>query len=253
MKGAAAAVALSGRAEDEAALRDAWLLRLPGGDPGPAGSILAAWRRLADRSAGVDEENLRSTVALLGLRWSGSFAPLPARMADLAGSGRPAPFTAAAIICDVHRLAPEAALLGWWLADQLMALRLRWPLPVPLLITQARSPVFRTLGRRGRVQPEDEGFERAVCLALVQATLDALSLAAELAPRAARLAEVIPKLRAKGAGDVVELLLTDDAVPGTLTTPRLSRWASRRLFERLETLEAVREFTGRSGFKLYGL
>src|SRR5260370_30339068 len=47
LKGAAAAVRRLGRREDEAALRDAWLLRPPGADPGPAGRVLAAWRRLA--------------------------------------------------------------------------------------------------------------------------------------------------------------------------------------------------------------
>jgi hypothetical protein len=62
-----------------------------------------------------------------------------------------------------------------------------------------------------------------------------------------------PKLRAKGAGEAIQLLLDDDAVPGSLTTPNLSRWGSRRLFERLEGLAAVRELTGRSMFRLYGL
>src|SRR5215467_13158271 len=39
----------AGRSEDEAALRDAWYLRRPGDDPGPAGRLLQAWRRLAER------------------------------------------------------------------------------------------------------------------------------------------------------------------------------------------------------------
>ncbi|TGP85959.1 DUF1403 family protein [Mesorhizobium sp. M8A.F.Ca.ET.213.01.1.1] len=53
LKCAAAAVRLAGRTEDEAALRDAWYLRQPGDDPGPAGTILAAWKRLASRSSHV--------------------------------------------------------------------------------------------------------------------------------------------------------------------------------------------------------
>jgi hypothetical protein len=49
------------------------------------------------------------------------------------------------------------------------------------------------------------------------------------------------------------MLLDDDAVAGSLTTATLSRWGSRRLFERLATLEAARELSGRTTFRLYGL
>ena len=44
---AAASVRRAGRNEDEAALRDALHLTRPGGDPGPAGRRLLAWRALA--------------------------------------------------------------------------------------------------------------------------------------------------------------------------------------------------------------
>ncbi|MDQ0348638.1 DUF1403 family protein [Ancylobacter vacuolatus] len=250
---AAAAMPVAGRAEDEAALRDAWYLRQPGDDPGPAGTILAAWKRLAGRSPGVDVETLRSVTGLLGLRWSEELATLPERVEALTRAGGPAPFAAAAIAREVQALRPDAELLGWWLADQLLALRLRWAVPVPLLMGEARSAVFRRAGRGGRLRPGDDGFDTAVCLAVAQGATRALRCATDLAPRAARLQAVMPKLRAKGAGEAIALLLDDDAVPGTLTTPTLSRWGARRLFERLEALGAVRELTGRASFKLYGL
>ena len=59
--------------------------------------------------------------------------------------------------------------------------------------------------------------------------------------------------RSKAAGDVIALLMTDDAVSGSLTTRTMTRWASRRLFERLHQFEAVRELSGRATFRLYGL
>ncbi|KKC31385.1 hypothetical protein WH91_19765, partial [Devosia psychrophila] len=66
-------------------------------------------------------------------------------------------------------------------------------------------------------------------------------------------AAVAPKLRAKGSADVVKLLLSDDAVPGSWSGPKLSARGARRLFDRLGELGAVRELTGRPTFRLYGL
>ena len=48
-------------------------------------------------------------------------------------------------------------------------------------------------------------------------------------------------------------VLGDDAVSGALTTKALSRWASRRLFDRLLELGAVRELSGRPTFRIFGI
>lgn len=253
LTGAAAAMSVIGRTEDEAGLRDAWHLRPPGDDPGPAGRVLAAWRRLAERSPSVDLETLRTVTGQLGIRWSDELATLPDRVEALSRAGGSAPFAAAVIAREVQALRPDAELLGWWLADQLLALRLRWLLPVPLFMAEAHGAAFRRPGRGGRLRPADNGFDAAICLAVAQGAARALRCATEIAPRAARLQAITPKLRAKGAGEAIALLLDDDAVPGTLTTPALSRWGARRLFERLEAFGAVRELTGRTSFKLYGL
>lgn len=253
LKSAAAAVALAGRTETEAQLRDAWHLRAAGADPGPAGNILAAWRRSAARSPATDAAVLRTTADQFGLRWSEDLAALPDHIDNLARSGQPAPLVAVAIAAEVQRLRPDAGLLGWWLADQALARRMRWPVAVPLLVMQARGSAFRSLSDRGRIRPGGEGAERAICVALALATTEACRIAGDIAPRAARLIEITPKLRAKGAGEVIQLLLDDDAVSGTLQTKSLTRWGSRRLFERLTALGAVRELSGRASFRLYGL
>lgn len=251
---AAASVArLLGHHEDAAALRDAWHLRPPGADPGPAGNLLAAWRRLASRSPFPDVQGLRSLTSLLGLAWAPAFELLPELVEAAAAFGRPAPLAAASAVGTVSAATPGTEALAWWIADLTLARRMRWPIPVPVLATQIHAPVLRSGPGARRRRPGGEGAEAALCLAAAAGAAEACRLAAEIAGRAQRLAAVAPKLRAKGAREAIALLLEDDAVSGSLTTPSLSRWASRRLFERLEALGAVRELSGRSTFRLYGL
>jgi Protein of unknown function (DUF1403) len=86
-----------------------------------------------------------------------------------------------------------------------------------------------------------------------RAALAALDLAQDLACRAARLADASPKLRAKGKTGAIAALLADDAVSAAAPIANLSDRARRRLFERLVSLGAARELTGRATFRLYGL
>ncbi|RUZ31836.1 DUF1403 family protein, partial [Mesorhizobium sp. M7A.F.Ca.US.003.02.1.1] len=236
---------LAGRAVDAAALRDAWHLRPPGADPGPAGAILGGWRQLAAQPPVASADRLEKIVEMLGFHWDGSaLAALSTEIENLAAPQRPAPFAAAAIAAHVVAVRPDCELLAWWLADLVLAQSLRWPRPLPLLMALAFAPAFRAEAGGTRLRPGGEAFERALCLALVQAAADACRLAAELSRRAERLIAVAPKLRAKGAGDVIQRLLDDDAVSGSLTTKSLSRFAARRLFDRLQQLDAVRELSG---------
>ncbi|MER9278379.1 DUF1403 family protein [Mesorhizobium sp. M0522] len=251
---AAASMRLAGRAEDAAALRDAWHLRPPGADPGPAGAVYGAWRQLAGQPPAATPDRLGKTVDQLGFHWDvEALAALCEHIDDLARSGRPAPFAAAAIAAHVVAMRPDAELLAWWLADLVLAHSLRWQRPLPLIMAQTFGPAFRGEAGGKRIRPGEKNFERAVCVALVQAAADACRLAGELSRRAEKLLAVAPKLRAKGAGDVIFLLLSEDAVSGSLTTKTLSRFAARRLFERLQQLDTVRELSGRTTFRLFGL
>jgi hypothetical protein len=90
-------------------------------------------------------------------------------------------------------------------------------------------------------------------LAYATAAAEACDLAVDLAQRAARLTAVAPKLRAKGASDVLKLLLSDDAVAASWSSAKLSARGARRLFDRLGELGVVRELSGRATFRLYGL
>jgi len=251
---AAAAVNLTGRREDESALRDTHFLRGASDDPGPSGHLLMAWRRLASRTTGCDAEMVRPVAEQhFGLQWHDGLAEVLANAEDMVVSSRPAPVLAAEIAAAVYRARPDAELLGFWLADMLLAQKFRWPVPVPLLMGQVASAVFKSGENRKRIRPGGEGWGRAVFQAYATAAAEACDLGAELAQRAAKLIVVAPKLRAKGSGDVVKLLLSDDAVPGSWSNPKLSARGARRLFDRLGELGAVRELTGRPTFRLYGL
>lgn len=253
LKSAAAATQLLGRTEEELPLRDAHLFRAAGDDPGPAGKVLLAWRRLASRSTTLNEEAVRSTAELLELKWDDALAEVLANAEDLTVSSRPAPVVAAELTAELYRARPDAELLAFWLADKVLAQKFRWPVPVPLLIGQVSSAGFTSGENRKRIRPGGEGWGRAVFLAYAQAAAEACDLGADLSARAARLLEIAPKLRAKGSGEVVKMLLEDDALPASWSSEKLSARGARRLFERLQDLGAVRELSGRPTFRLFGL
>lgn len=251
---ATAAVNLAGRREDQSALRDTHFLLGAGDDPGPSGHLLLAWRRLASRTTGCDAEMVRPVAENhFGLQWDERLAEVVANAEDMMVSSRPAPVLAAEIAASVYRTRPDAEFLGFWLADMLLAQKFRWPVAVPLLMGQVASPVFKSDESRKRVRPGGQGWGRAVSLAYATAAAQACDIGSELAQRAAQLTAVAPKLRAKGSSDVVKLLLSDDAVPGSWSSSKLSARGTRRLFDRLGELGAVRELSGRSTFRLYGL
>ena len=97
--------------------------------------------------------------------------------------------------------------------------------------------------------------------AMIDACDAAIRNAADLSRRAARLNAIAPKLRTKGAGDALVLFLGHDAVsPSGMLSPMIQGTtfamtgrAARRLCDRLVDLGVVRELTGRSTFRLYGV
>jgi hypothetical protein len=253
LKCAAAASRLLGRKEDEVALRDSFFFRASGDDPGPAGKLLIAARRIASRSLTVNEEVVRAIAEHLDVKWDDALRHVVANAEDLAASPRPSPLLAAELAAEVYRARPDAELLAFCLADLLLAHRLRWGVPVPLLMGQINAAPFKLGEGRRRVRPGGEGWSRAVLLAYAVAAAEACDLGADLAKRAARLNQIEPRLRSKAASDVVKLLLEDDAVPSSRPGARVTDRSARRLFDRLSELGAVRELSGRATFRLYGL
>ena len=262
LRAAAASLRRAGRTEDEAALRDAFHLTRPGADPGPAGQRLLAWRELSARSAGQWRSSFAAAAAALGVPRDEALQEALEGAEACAGSARLAPFAAARAFALAWRAltsgagrpalggrAGEGDLLAVWLADCVLAQRLKWPFALPLLA----APLFAGGGRRVGGDLAD-GAEGAIVFAYAKAAARACDLSAELGRRAQKLLAAQPKLRAKGAGAALQALLEEDSLSAaTRIGGQISERGARRLFDRLVALGVIRELTGRATFRLYGL
>jgi hypothetical protein len=231
LRAAEACSVFSGRPERAGGLRDAVHLLRPGDLPGPAGEGLIAWRRAVERR-----------VSVPGLHRA--LPDVPAgQIAGWLDAGQGAPLVRAAMVLETVLMeAPRAEVPALILADAALAQAVGW---------EYLLPVFAAGLNRADLRKRGDDLRVACHRALVLSAVEAVRLAADLARRAAHLKAVAPKLRAKGAGDAVEMFLTRDAVaPGALPLPDR---AARRLCDRLVSLGALRELTGRETFRLYGV
>ena len=242
LQAAEACSRLMGRSERAPEMRDEVHLLRPGGRTGPAGAIFDLWRKAAR------------------VRLDGRFAErldglLPAGAAGMldAASAAPTPVTGASrTLAAALQAWPREEAAALILAEAALAQALGWPQALPLLATGLS---------RADLRRDGAALERACHRAVALSCVGALALAADLAGRAERLRQVAPRLRAKGAGEAVRLFLTEDALsPGIALAPvirgsarPMTDRAARRLCDRLESLGALRELTGRASFRLYGL
>ena len=136
-----------------------------------------------------------------------------------------------------------------------IAIRLRWPRPVPLIATKILDPTLRPPDGSRRPRPGDPPG-RTPPRARSRSPPPPPSTSPPISPAAPRpCIAVAPKLRSKPAAKIVDLLLAEDCVSpaeAARHAPMTDR-AARRLFDRLVALGAAREFSGRPTFRLYGL
>ncbi|MFG6535219.1 DUF1403 family protein [Sulfitobacter sp. 1A16787] len=230
LRAAEACVRFSGRPERAGALRDTVHFLRPGDLPGPAGEVYLSWLGAVARAV---------SVRSLG-------RALPAvdedRIADCLNAGRGAPVSRAGRVLEAMMATVRQEVPALILADAALSQALGLDHVTPLLAAGLKRADLRKRG--------DE-LRRACHRAVVASAVETARLAADLTRRAEHVNAVAPKLRAKGAGEAVEMFLTRDAVAAAALP--LPPRAARRLCDRLVELGAVRELTGRDTFRLYGV
>lgn len=233
LRAAEVCLGFSGRPEQASDLRDAVEFLGASDTPGPAGEGYLSWRKMVRRPATL--KNLYQVLAHTEIAY----------IASCLDQGERDPVSRAAATLETalsHR--PRDLDEAFVLAETAFAQAIRWPQITPLLALGLRRSDLKKTG-------DDLRFacHRAVCDAVGEAVREAL----DLARRAARLRAVAPKLRAKGADHAVGMFLSRDALAPTALTSLRSNRAARRFCDRLVSLGAARELTGRDTFRLYGL
>jgi len=87
-----------GRNEADRALRDVLLLTATGDDPGPAGRVFLAYKRVSAQKPAFSSKALAELADFLGLAWDQRLAAAADHADNALQSGRPAPFAAADLV-----------------------------------------------------------------------------------------------------------------------------------------------------------
>ena len=259
LKAAATCARLSRFREDETALRDAEHLG-GGGNTSPAGRVHRLFRLFASRCVRLDVATLSLAAEHVGAQDAVNVQELADALRKVvANASDPLAAAAAASEAATSYLAAvspiDAEIFALWFADVALAQKLGWQAPVPLLATVIAHPALRSGPNGRRPRPGDRDWSNALAGVYALAAGEAMDLAGALSRQTQKLFDAAPKLRAKDAARVIEMLLDDDCVSAARVAKRakLSDRSARRLFDRLTELGAVRELTGRANFRLYGL
>ncbi|WP_299083202.1 DUF1403 family protein [uncultured Ruegeria sp.] len=239
LRAAEACVTHQGRPERTSELRDVVAFLQPGDNSGPAGEVYMSWLRAVERPVilkalpralpRIDADQIATWLDGCDPRGAGQGTPVP---------------RAATVLQAVTEERPRDHTASLLLADAALAHALGLSHVLPLL----------ALGlKRADLRKSDTGLRLACHRAISAAAAEVVREAANLSRRAARLKEVAPNLRAKGADEAVALFLKREAVAPTSLTSLRSDRAARRFCDRLVDLGAVRELTGRDTFRLYGI
>lgn len=236
---------LEGRLTQQDVIRDAYHLTPPGAERGPDGDGLAFWRDA-------------TRMPLRGRTAQGKLADLLGAhlIPDRSETTGDTPLAqCVAMLRHVLQADDRAERAACCLSDIALARSLNWPQILPVSARHLTKALLRDLTRN---QPN---AALRIQQALLKSVEDTVPLARSLAQRAQALRQIAPRLRAKGSAAAVDVFLSEPAVsPATTLSPRIlgttqpmTDRAARRLCDRLVALGVVRELTGRSTFRLYGV
>lgn len=254
LRAAVRCLKIEGRSDDEAQVRDAFLLTKPGDIMGPGGDMLALWCKAYSISlrnnTGVGGWQDR-LIGLLPEHVQKQASDLLDAINEADISGSPVARAARALSLVLSNFPREEAI-GLLFVDVVLARALGWSHPVPLIALYMK---------RGQLNSNQDELLLACHSAIAGSAQDATRLVHDLSRRAGCLRAIAPKLRAKGSDEAVQLFLTQDAVlPSSMLSPKIQGTnvkmtdrAARRFCDRLVELGVVREMTGRSTFRLYGI
>lgn len=250
LKAAIACLKFERRSDDEGQLLDAYYLTASGDARGPGGDMLAFWldacaisfrgRGWQNRVLDLLPEYMREDVhEWLDFEWDGSDVCSP--VAD-----------ATKRLGQVIEKYPHEEAVAFLIADITLSKRLGWTEPFPF---------FAHYLKKKQLQNDADLLLLDCHLAIATIAERVIRLAHDLARRAEKLNTIAPKLRAKGSDQAVELFLSELAVsPSGMLYPKIkgsnvamTQRSANRLCDRLVDLGVVRELTGRSTFRLYGV
>ena len=253
LKAGTATSKLEGRLAQEADIRDAYHLTPPGEARGPDGDLLAFWRDAARlKLTGRDWHD--GVQGLVGAGFAGDVFRWIASGVDRAKTHGPLA-GCVSVMCTVLEADDRTERIACLLSDVVLARAMQWNRILPVTALSLTKAMLRDLVADG------QGGELKVQQQLLESVEATISLARDLAARAAALRSVAPKLRAKGSEAAVALFLSEDAVtPSSMLSPmiqgtsiHMTDRAARRFCDRLVELGVAHELTGRPTFRLYGI
>lgn len=250
LKAALACLKFERRSDDEGQLLDAYYLTAPGDARGPGGDMLAFWfdacsvsfrgRGWQNRVLDLLPDSLREDA----IRW---LEP------DEGNSDICSPVAdAAKRLGQVIEKYPHEEAVAFLVANITLSKRLGWTHPFPF---------FAHYLKKKQLQGNKAELLFDCHLAIANVAEEIIRSAHDLARRAEKLNAIAPKLRAKGSDQAVELFLSELAVsPSGMLYPKIkgsnvpmTQRSANRICDRLVDLGVVRELTGRSTFRLYGV